>query len=154
MGSEFNMLEQTSGPPFARIDNGCLCNTPPLQTPCGQGALSECYEGDANTYLDPAYNNHACSSSEKSHRSPWAPTFLHDSLDSADATYNYPTTDMHFVFGGQDNGSAVPQAVLWNSLITGKGRTTMDCVADAPHEIADVLDGATKVASDIIANCH
>jgi hypothetical protein len=28
------------------------------------------------------------------------------------------------------------------------------CVADAPHEIANVMDGATAVANALIMNCH
>jgi hypothetical protein len=154
MGPEFNMLEETSGPPFSRIDNGCLCNTSPLQTPCGQGALSECYLGDAQLYLDPAYNNKSCSTAEITHRSPFAKTYLSDSLDAADASYRYPTTDVHFVFGGLDSGSAVPEALLWEGLISPKTPPTISCVPDAPHEIADVLDGATLVANDIISSCH
>jgi hypothetical protein len=154
MGSTFNMLEQTSGPPFDSIPNGCLCNTAAIQTPCGQGALSECFLSDAEAYLDPAYNNTQCSTAEITHRSSWTPIFLHDSLTSSDATFSYPTTNIHFVFGGLDTGSAVPQAVQWNSQITANGSTTISCVADAPHEIADVRDGATQISDDIIANCH
>src|SRR5262249_32348640 len=80
MGSEFNMLEETNGPPFSRIDNGCLCNAAPIQTPCVAQPISDCYLEEANIYLDPAYANKACSSAEKRHHSPQAGAFLHDSL--------------------------------------------------------------------------
>ena len=77
-----------------------------------------------------------------------------DSLDSADAQFNFPTTDIHFVFGGLDDGHGVPHATLWLSEITGKGPPTVSCVADAPHEIADVVDGAKQIANDLITFCH
>jgi hypothetical protein len=154
LSPDFNMLEETSGPPLTRIADGCLCNQPSVQTPCGQGALSECYLKDANAFIDPAYDTNACSTAERTHRSGSEASFIHDSLDTADATYNFPSTDIHFVFGGLDDGSAVPEAVIWSGLITGKYTITTDCVADAGHEIADVLDGALKVANDLIAYCH
>ena len=31
---------------------------------------------------------------------------------------------------------------------------TSSCVLDAPHPIADVLDGAQQIANDVIAGCH
>jgi hypothetical protein len=155
LGSMFNMIEETSGPPFTRIDNGCLCNSSFLQTPCGRGALSECYLQDATAFLDPSYNNRSCSMAERTHHSPFESQFVHDSLDSVGATFNFPATDIHLVFGGQDASSSVPQGVMWQSLITDKnGAPTVACVADAPHELADVLDGATKIADDLIASCH
>jgi len=153
MSSRFNMVEETSGPPLARIDHGCLCNAR-QQTPCGQGVLKECYGGDANQYLDPSYQTNACSSAERVHHSQFEQQFLHDSVASPDATYNYPFTDIHFLFGGQDNTNAPPQAMEWIPFISAKGTPTVDCVADAPHQIADVLDGADKVANDIITYCH
>ncbi len=155
LGGIFKMMELSSGPVFTRIDNGCLCNAPGVQTPCGNGAISECYKSDAASYVDPAYNNRACSSAETTHRSPFAGTFLRDSLDSAQATFNFPTTDIHFVFGGLDDSSGVAQGVMWQSLIRGStGPPTADCVADAPHELPDVADGALKIADDLIANCR
>lgn len=154
LGSMFNMLEETSGPPLTHIDRGCLCNTPKETTTCGQGLLSECYGMDSLMFIDPSYNNTKCSIAVKTHRSSYDGQFLHDSLDSTDAIFNYPTTDIHFVFGGLDTSGAVPEGLDWKNAITAKGTPTVDCVADAPHEIANVLDGATKVATDLITYCH
>jgi hypothetical protein len=154
MGPEFDMLEHTSGPPFTRIDHGCLCNEPALKTPCRSGKISECYQAEAGAFLDPAYNNKACSQAERTHRSPFEQIFHHDSLDSDDAIFDYPNTDIHFVFGGLDTSPGVAQGAAWIPLITGKSTLTVDCVADAPHEIPDVFDGAMKIADDLINYCH
>jgi hypothetical protein len=154
LGSMFNMLEQTSGPPLTHIDRGCLCTYPEEQTVCGQGLLSECFGHDAQMFIDPSYDNTKCSQAEQTHHTTYLGQFLHDSLDSTDATFVYPTTDIHFVFGGMDDSSAVPLGLDWRNLITPKVPPTVDCVADAPHEIADVLDGATRIATDLISSCH
>lgn len=156
MGSVFNMLEETSGPPFTRLDHGCICDQPPVQTVCGQGALSECYHSDGNAYVDPAYNplGHICSSAEDSHDTTNKQKFINDSIMAPDATTSFPNTDIHFVFGGLDDGAAEPQAMIWIPTITAKSSIPVDCVADAPHMIADVQDGAEKIAHDLITSCH
>jgi hypothetical protein len=155
LGPEFTMLEETSGPVFDRIDDGCLCNTPSVQTACGQGALSECYgTQESSLYINPSYQNKACSSAVHSHRSTMEATFLHDSLDTRGAQFNFPTTYIHFLFGGLDSSSAVPQATEWQSQIMGTVKPPVDCVPDAGHSISDSLDGAIRIANDIIASCH
>jgi hypothetical protein len=154
LAAEFNMLEETSGPPFTDIDAGCLCNAPKVELPCVGGRFSECYRSEANVFLDPAYDNKACSQAENTHHSPFERTFIHDSLDSSDAQVNFPNTDLHFVFGGLDASPGAAQGVAWVPLIMGKSKPTVDCVADAPHEIPNVLDGAQKIASDLINFCR
>jgi hypothetical protein len=154
MGPQFNMLEETSGPPFTDIANGCLCNAPNVPLPCAGGSHSECYRREAQVFLDPSYDNKSCSQAEKVHHSRFKQIFEHDSLDSSDALRDFPNTDIHFVFGGQDTSPGAAQGAAWVPMITGKGTPTLDCVADAPHELADVLDGATKIADDIINFCH
>jgi hypothetical protein len=163
MDSVFNMLEETSGPPLSRLDHGCICNSPPVFNPCFENAsgppgafISECYLEDGNAYIDPAYNplGHICSSAETSHDTTNQTKFINDSILAPGAKLSYPNTDIHFVFGGQDGGSADPQAMEWVPLITAKAPVTVDCVPDAPHQIPDVEDGAQKIADDLILRCH
>lgn len=152
LDSIFSMIEPTSGPPFARVDQGCVCNQPPMQTPCGQGALSLCYAGVAQQYLDPMYGSTACSSAQATQSTVNATMFLNDSVLSPDAKLHYPNTDVHFVFGGQDNTQAVPQGLEWQSAITSK--SAYACVADAPHDVTTVKDGAIQIANDLIQYCR
>jgi hypothetical protein len=154
MAPEINMLEMASGPPFARIDQGCLCNGLTVQNPCGTGSISMCYQTEAGLFIDPAYNNRACTNAEQTHHSPMRAQFLHDSLNSTDATYNFPTTNIHLVFGGLDGTVGVAQGMTWAGVITGSSKPTVDCVADAGHRVPDVPDGAQKIADDIISFCR
>jgi hypothetical protein len=154
MAPEINMLEMASGPPFARIDQGCLCNGVSVQDPCGSGMISMCYQAEAGLFIDPAYNNKACTNAEQTHHSPMRAQFLRDSLNSKDATYNFPTTNIHLVFGGLDGTVGVAQGMTWAGAIMGSSKPTVECVPDAGHRIPDVPDGAKKIADDIIAFCH
>jgi len=157
--SMFDMLEETAGPPYTRIDKGCLCNSPPVQTQCVTAPISECFSGDAQMYIDPAYDplGHECSSAETTHTSPDSQTFLDDSIMGSNPVLDYPTTYIHFVLGGKDTTPGVALAQEWLTQITGSngpGTSAYTCVPDAPHRVPDVLDGATTIANDIIANCH
>jgi len=58
------------------------------------------------------------------------------------------------LFGGLDGTVGVAQGMTWAGVITGSSPPTVECVADAGHRIPDVLDGATKIANDLIAFCH
>ena len=58
---------------------------------------------------------------------------------------------MNVVFGGTDTSSAIPIGLDWYNKITSKKEQT--CVADAPHSIPNVLDGATQIANDLIGLC-
>jgi len=157
--SMFDMLEETSGPPYTRIDKGCLCNSPAVQTPCVSAPIAECFAGDAQMFIDPAYNplGNECSSAETTHTSPDTQTFLNDSIMGSSPVLSYPNTYVHFLFGGQDTTTGVALAQEWLTQITAKngpGTGAYACVADAPHMLPNVLDGATTIANDIIANCH
>ncbi|HUI43125.1 MAG TPA: hypothetical protein VL523_14275 [Terriglobia bacterium] len=152
MGTIFAMVEATSGPVFSRVDNGCICNQPVQSTPCSEGLLSWCYgTGNAQRFIDPAYGNTWCSSAVLSHSTAHKGQFFHDSIDSWTASYDYPATDVHVVFGGKDFTAAVPQGTAWENLITTK--KSIDCVADAGHSLPETLDGAEKVANDLIDYC-
>jgi hypothetical protein len=156
--SYYNFLELTSGPPFTRIDKGCICSPQQFNTVnCGgTRQQDECYgQNNALQLLDPAYDPtaHICSDSlggDTSHKQ----TFIDDSLDTPSAAKNFPNVDMHFVFGGLDNGPEEPQALELIPLITAKAPITAACVADAPHPIADVADGAQQIIDDITQRCQ
>ena len=149
-GSIFNFVVPTGGPPFSRIDEGCVCNRTMINTSCA-GPIDPCYGLNANMFLDPAYGNGHCSHGDTTD----VPLWQKDSILSSDgkSVLNYPTTNVHFIFGSLDNTPGPANAALYQQAITSH-QDTPQCVADAPHEIADVLDGAQAVSSALIAGCH
>ena len=145
----FSMVELTSGPPMARLDYGCLCTQGPQQTPCGQGQLSSCYASSEKEIIDSAYPTPLCSNATPANSAQ----LLSDSVLAPGSSATYSNTLVHVVFGGQDNSAAVPQGLQWfDNLSSSKSGPV--CVADAPHDIPDVLDGAMQIANDVISNCH
>jgi hypothetical protein len=151
LGSIFNMVEPTSGPPFARQDWGCDCLEPKTVNPCGvsQGYCVEL--GNAQGFIDPAYSAPICSEEVANHSTTYDGIFLQDSILSPDATLSYPNTFVKFLYGHMDTSSASNQGALWKGAITSS--TASACVADAPHDIADVSDGAQQIANDIMTFC-
>jgi hypothetical protein len=149
--SIFSYVEPTSGPPFSRIDYGCRCQQTTEMSKCA-GTLDTCYGMDANLFLDPAYQNNNCSS--HSAAAADVQTWQADSILSSDnkSLLNYGSTRVHFVFGSLDSGSGSAEAVLWENAITSQHDS--ECVADGPHKIADVMDGATRIAMNLTSNCH
>jgi hypothetical protein len=151
--SIFTMVEPTSGPPYSRLDSACECNQPNLPDPCVSGQeLTQCVsQGDAQNFIDPAYSSPICSQAVLSHSTAHSAQFLSDSIVSPEASMNYSNTSVHFVWGGLDLSSAPVMGQEWLQPITSPKFAA--CVADAPHSVPDVLDGAGKIVNDIVASC-
>ena len=148
LASIYNMVELDSGPPFSRIDYGCLCNGTAPVSPCGTRNKS-CY-GDGSTaqrLTESAYGNNDCFTQLSTDETLWD----HDSVSSPDANFSYPNTNVRFLFGGKDTSSAVPQGLLFANRI--KTQKEIACVADAAHDITEVLDGANLIISDLATYC-
>jgi hypothetical protein len=147
------MVEPTSGPPFSRLDYACICDAGQKSTPCGEGVQSQCLSlSNAKKFVDTAYSSPICSNALTTRSTANQAQFLSDSVQSPDATLTYPHTYVNFIYGGRDDSSAVTLGQDWQSVIRTK--SAFACVANAPHDIADVLDGAQQIARDIVANCH
>ena len=148
LGAIFNMVELDSGPPFGRLDYGCLCNGQSPVSPCGTRNRSCFGAGStAQRLAITAYGNNDCATENASDATLWD----HDSISSPDANYSYPHTDVHFLFGGKDVSSAVPQGLLFANRI--KTQKEIACVPDAEHDITEVLDGANQIVSDLSTYC-
>ncbi len=153
--SIFTMVEPTSGPPFSRMDYACECNVPDLPDPCVSGQeLTQCVGvPDAQHYLDPAYPSPICSQAVTSHSTANSAQFLSDSILSPGATINYPSTSVHFVFGGQDLSSAPVMGQEYEEAIQPPGNRGYACVADALHAVPNVPDGAERILNDLLTYC-
>lgn len=153
LAGTLSMVELTSGPPMAHIDNGCFCNQPTVMTQCGQGILSQCYSLLEASILDPAWSQPRCTNEIKHKTQTVDPAlFLSDSVLAPGASYNYAKTYVNMIFGGLDTSSAVPQGQLFYDSITSQ--KSEGCVADAPHAVPNVQDGATQISNDLINLCR
>src|SRR5208283_3136089 len=153
LGSYLTFAELTSGPPFSEVDQACDPNVPPAPEYCsGANVGTSVGVSDATNYIDPAYPGPWCSQYIQTGSTQNQQQFLNDSITSTDAVLNYPITGVRFLFGGMDTSSAIRNGVSYQLQITSP--TSVGCVPDAPHDIAQVLDGAQMIAADLIANCH
>ena len=149
--SIFAMVEPTSGPPFARQDWACDCLHADAVDPCGNTESYCVGMYGAVNFIDPAYPGPYCSDETQNHTTSHDFIFLQDSILAPDASLSYPTTSIKFLYGGADHSAAPNQGRLWEDAITSS--KSSQCLAGAPHEIPDVLEGAEQIASDIINNC-
>lgn len=153
LGSILSMAELLVGPPFAREDYSCECiqlSSPGL---CSSQPLPQCVGlTNAEKYLDPAYAAPLCSQAVQTNSTANDSLFLSDSILSPDATLSYPKTYVHFAWGGQDPSSANLDGEFYIQAITSN--TGYACVADSPHDILTVVDGAQQIATDFMNGCH
>jgi hypothetical protein len=153
-----SMAEVTSGPPTGRLDWGCGCTEGSLPVSCGQKSpMGTCFGTADAPVWDPAYNPNAstgvCTAAVNGTLPPGGLNFfLGDSAEAPGATYNFPNTYVNLVFGGQDISSAIPIGQDWFNHITSTSKG-QECIADAPHSIANVPDGAAQIATDILNKC-
>lgn len=151
LGSIFAMVEPTSGPPFARQDWACDCLQPASANSCGGGKGYCVGLTNAQDFIDPAYSEPLCSKETSTRTTTSDAIFLHDSVMAPDAVLSYPNTFVKFLFGGKDASGVANEGQTWQSAITTSKASA--CIADAPHPIPDVLDGAQQIANDILTYC-
>jgi hypothetical protein len=153
LGQYLAFAELTSGPPFTRVDEACINLTRPSVEYCsGADINTEVGVVDATEFLDPAYPGPWCSEDIIDNSDAHLSQFLNDSITSSDAQLSYFGTNVWFLYGGLDTSAAINQGEIYRQSI--RSSTQRNCVADAPHSIPDVLDGAERIASDMIQQCN
>jgi len=161
---QFSMVEPTSGPPHARLDIGCAYQESPMEGPTACGTqVQESYQSDASGLIDPSYPSGYCSACQgnpqcvagSSYQKAHYPFFTSDSVLSGDELLSFPQTDVHLLYGTLDNSAASPLGYQWAQQVTGTNNqgASISCIPDAGHRIADVIDGAAKIASDLVTYC-
>lgn len=145
--------ELASGPPFSRTDEACIRSGGDSVEYCS-GAFAGMIVDltDAKAYIDPAYPGSWCSQDIKKNKMDHKSQFFDDSVTSADAALDYPTTNVWFLYGGQDTTSAINQGENYRLQVTTTNHAA--CVPNAPHLIPDDFSGAQQIATDMIGQCH
>ena len=170
LGSDFAMIEPTSGPVMTRIDQGCspvgMFSYGGTLACTNDTSLDMSYSigsGDDSTaaVIDAAYQTPGattptlCSDGVNGTSSANANRFKSDSIEYAPSNsiaIPLPSSlTVKVLFGGTDTSNAVPQGETWWGGAAPK--PTQQCVVDAPHAIPSVPDGAAQIVTDITTLC-
>lgn len=153
-GPEFSMVEITSGPPYARIDQGCAGAASPITSvSCPSGTqISEDYGlTTATDFVDPSYPSAVCSADINSNGKKVYRSFRHDSVVSDDFPAPSYKTVVRSLFGSADLTSAVPEGLIWYNAITSTKSNA--CINGAAHELPSDFDGASQIVTDVTTLC-
>jgi hypothetical protein len=166
LDTEFAMIEPTSGPPMARIDQGCSpCNTytGPICASSTMNNVNLCYESADASVIDEAYQSAGattptvCTNAEVGEFVPPGQLLSDSIVYNPLVKISLPNTTVKQLFGDLDTSNAVPQGMVWGQSVSpgpGSPSPIAACIADAGHPIPDVLDGAKQIAADIQQYCH
>ena len=94
IGSFVDAAVPTSAPPMASIDKGCLQKA------------GYAYRLEHERLIDLSYGyRYAVTGAGpcERHDASWTQTWISNSVETGGITYNYPTTRVHIIVGGQDN---------------------------------------------------
>ena len=168
LDSELAMIEPTSGPPMARIDQGCSSSCAGLQGPvCSNSSnvATMCYEPADASVIDEAYQAAGASSptpcTDSINQNPGtdaASLFLSDSIVYAPSNVpiRLPNTTVKVLFGDLDTSNAVPEGMVWEESILPSSFSPIplnQCLPGVAHDIPSYFTGATQIATDIITMC-
>ncbi len=156
MESILDLAVPTSGPPLGRIDYGCLGTTDPTwAAECPQLAVcggSSCgYAGPVPAFMDSLYGDpnvvKDCQNKNKANAAAW----YDDSVVSPSSDYDYPQTEVRFLFGAQDCSEAMPLGKAYELAITSKKSEVV--VPATPHGLPGTVQGAEAVKQALLAGC-
>jgi hypothetical protein len=171
MGSEFAMVELTSGPVMTRVDQGCSpCSssvTGPI-CPNSTNVATMCYESADAAIVDEAYTSNTsanpppgpCTDAIAGNpETDASELFLSDSILYApnEAPVSLPNTIVNQLFGDEDTSNAVPEGMVWEESFAPSSSSPnprFACLANVQHDIPSFSTGAVQIASDVINLCH
>jgi hypothetical protein len=152
LGQILSMVEEDAGPVFTRLDRDCLCTSPALTLPCGQGTTAACLGPDAEGFIDTTYAQPLCTTAANTGDMSNLSLFLGDSiLSSSEALLSFPKTDAHFIYGNLDLTLAAANGLEYEQLVTTT--KSMACVANTGHSMPNFSQGAQQIVSDLTAYC-
>jgi hypothetical protein len=168
--TELAMIEPTSGPVMARIDQGCSSTCSALQGPVctdpnSTNNPSMCYQSSDASVIDEAYQAANASTptpcTDSINGSPAtdaAALFLSDSIiDASGASIKLPNTTVSMLFGDGDTSNAVPEGMVWEESILPSSASPTPvyaCLPNVLHDIPSYYSGASQIANDITSLCH
>ena len=154
LGPILAMVEEAAGPPFARIDHGCICDQAPIVDPCAPTPISSCYysvDNDVTGFIDTTYQAPLCSSAAATGDTTNAALFLSDSiLSGPDAILAFPKTDVHFLMGTKDLTLAAVEQFEYEQAVTST--KSLQCVVSG-HSMPNNLTASQQIVNDLTTYC-
>jgi hypothetical protein len=141
LGSIFNGVFPTSGPPHAALAKGCLSQAGYEYGPLALGIIDS-----SNGYFG---STGPCTRHDSSFTARWN----QESVDTNGSSYSYPSTRVHFIFGALDAQSAKTHADDYISRLTRSGSpmVSQETVSGMAHEVAAATSGMAALLKAIEA---
>lgn len=139
----------SGGPPMGRMDLGCIRDDP-ANEPLWYGAGSASTIDRGFGFLEPGTG--PCSSGDSGFR-----TQLEEaSIATGQNDYFYPKTLVHFLFGAEDVGNAVPQGITYLERLRAEGTPLVgvDTLPGVPHAVPAARPGADRIRDLMLAECR
>jgi hypothetical protein len=157
LSSNFKMVDLTSGPDMAQVNQGCinslgLSGGPGPCNPGGPGILLAYSPAEA-AVIDAAYAQPAACTTGNPNNTL---LFQSDSIIDAPSKPNripIPDTTVFMRFGSGENTAAEPQAQVWTSNVAPVGGATQKCELTASHDLPSDATAAADIAGDITSLC-
>ena len=165
--ADFTMVELTSGPPMAQMNEGCSpCTGTSTGSICpsSMNQAEMCYQSADAAVIDTAYTSYsgsnppagACTNALNGNPGPDASDmFTSDGILSTQVQppVQLPNTTVNLLFGDEDSSNAVAQGMTWLESVTPL--PNHQCMASpVAHDIPSFANGAMQIATDIITLCH
>jgi hypothetical protein len=157
LSSDFKMVDLTSGPNMAQVNQGCISSLGGTggPGPCNQGGpgIPLAYSANEAGVIDAAYAQPAACTIGNPNNTL---LFQSDSVIDAPTKPNripIPNTTVFLRFGAKESTAAEPQGQVWVSNVAPNGPITQKCEPIASHPLPDDSTAAADIATDIIGAC-
>ncbi len=144
----------TGGPPFSRMDWGCLDNNPGYEYTLENRNTVDHGYGFYTAAPDPCVANNT----------PYEDDFQQNShvIEDSNDDYLYQSTFVGFLFGVNDTGSSPDHGQLFYDLLVSKGNPHLSpnpglpesLIQNTNHNVPASQNGATAVKNMLLAQCH
>ncbi len=140
----FDAVVFGSGPTFTRLDYLCLAPPPAWSALCA--SLVPELECGMPLCTQPASPDSLCSELA----SKPGVDLLQDSILHPGADLSFPGVDLHFVIGASDCTESVPQALLFESVVTSPH--SLQLVPGTPHTICESPQGREAIVHALLGS--
>ena len=133
----------TGGPPHAAQAKGCLRNV---------GEEGYWYPSGSSATIDSSYGFAAGEGPCALHDPSFVPRWDAESVDTGGSDYLHPATRIHFIFGSEDNSSAVPHGMDYANRLRAAGSpdVTVQVIQGMGHSIVNP-DGLAALHAALLA---